>query len=248
MVLHVVVARYEEDLDWIASDLVPLCSPRPSRVVVYNKGSSAVDVESNVEVIPLPNVGREAHTYLHHIIATYHANNDDVTTLFLPGSCRALPHKWKSVREVVARLGRSVFPCIKPPRALDAFSLNAYSSSHPGNAKKNPELRLEPSPIRPYGRWCREVLGARTTDCMTYWGIFAVSQRDVRRRPPETYAALISFVDYHPNHEAAHYLERAWPIVFHQKVENKRAVVLALCVLVIVLVLVTACPFPKTKN
>jgi len=217
MNLTIVISRYEENTDWIVSELIPLCSPR--RIIVYNKGASPCNLDSDViQVIPLPNVGREAHTYLHHIISTYGEEEDDMTTLYIPGSCWELPYKWECVKKVTAEIAnrRSVFPCTTCKDAnLENFTIDNHPSSHGGNARENPDTALKPSPIRPYGRWCREVLGRNTnTDRVAYWGIFAVSQRDIRARPLETYMTLRSFVDQHPNHEAAHYLERAWPIVF----------------------------------
>ena len=54
MTIDVVVARFNEDLGWTKA-------LRPdARLFVYNKG----------EPRDLPNVGREAHTYFWHIIAT----------------------------------------------------------------------------------------------------------------------------------------------------------------------------------
>jgi len=215
MNLTIVVARYEENTDWIVSELIPLCSPR--RIVVYNKGASPCNLDSDlIQVIPLPNVGREAHTYLHHIISTYDGAEDDVT-LCIPGSCRELPYKWECLKKVIAEIGcRSVFPYVTCKDAdLENFTINSHPSSHRGNARANPDIALKPSPIRPYGRWCREVLGRNpNADRVIYWGIFAVSRRDIRARSLETYVTLKSFVDQRPNHEAAHYLERAWPIVF----------------------------------
>ena len=53
--LELVVARYHEDLAWLRR------VPREFTVTVYNKGPAIPDAT------PLPNVGREAHTYLHHL-------------------------------------------------------------------------------------------------------------------------------------------------------------------------------------
>jgi hypothetical protein len=62
--LTLVVARYNEDLDWL------LKLPDEVEVVVYNKGQRIVDRELLKRIdqlIPLPNRGREADTYLHHL-------------------------------------------------------------------------------------------------------------------------------------------------------------------------------------
>lgn len=70
-VLHVVVARYNEDISWL-EDLRKI---RPeTKFTVYNKHSG-----DNL----LPNVGRESHTYVHHIMKDYESPDDHY--LFLQG-------------------------------------------------------------------------------------------------------------------------------------------------------------------
>lgn len=63
---ELVVARYTESLNWLRR------VPRAFRVTVYDKSDAP---EENA--LPLPNIGREAHTYLHHIVQRY----DDLAPL-----------------------------------------------------------------------------------------------------------------------------------------------------------------------
>lgn len=60
---ELVLARYREPLDWLAR----LAGRFPGRVTVYDKSGEAAPGHH-----PLPNVGREAHTYAHHVAARYH--------------------------------------------------------------------------------------------------------------------------------------------------------------------------------
>ena len=55
--IELVVARYREDISWLNN------IPPQIRVTIYDKNPDAP--HSNALV--LPNIGREAHTYLHHI-------------------------------------------------------------------------------------------------------------------------------------------------------------------------------------
>ena len=66
--MKLVISRYKEDLGW----------EEPYTNVVYNKG------ESLPNTISLPNVGREGHTYIYHILSTY--ENLDDYTVFLQGN------------------------------------------------------------------------------------------------------------------------------------------------------------------
>lgn len=56
---ELVVARYNENIDWT--------KPYNDILTVYNKGVP-LGMENE---IPLPNVGREGHTYLYHIVTNY---------------------------------------------------------------------------------------------------------------------------------------------------------------------------------
>lgn len=61
-----VIARFAEDLHWLKFAKMP--------VVVYNKGPGNLEYlrkMRHVRVQWLPNVGREAHTYLHYIVQNY---------------------------------------------------------------------------------------------------------------------------------------------------------------------------------
>ncbi len=67
MTIELVVARYLEDLSWLNN------IPPQIRARVYDKSPSG----------NLPNIGREAHTYLHHICENYDALPD--VTVFAQG-------------------------------------------------------------------------------------------------------------------------------------------------------------------
>jgi hypothetical protein len=58
-VIRLVVARYNEDLGWLAG------VPREWSVYIYNKGEP-VDPPGPCLVVQRPNVGREAETFAHH--------------------------------------------------------------------------------------------------------------------------------------------------------------------------------------
>jgi ankyrin repeat protein/mannosyltransferase OCH1-like enzyme len=76
---EVVVARYEEDVSWLRKEF-PY-----SKIKIYNKGQSnpSLLANENITIIYLPNIGREAHTYLTHIIENY--DNLANRTLFIQG-------------------------------------------------------------------------------------------------------------------------------------------------------------------
>jgi hypothetical protein len=63
---ELVVARYNEDLIWLSK-------VNNKKITIYNKGNNI-----NYNNIKLPNIGRESHTYLTHIIKNYD-NLADIT-------------------------------------------------------------------------------------------------------------------------------------------------------------------------
>jgi len=82
--VQVVVAHHAEDLKWVkeAREATPTAS-----FIVYTKGPK-ID-ETTTEV--LPNVGRESHTYLHHIVNNY--DNLAPWTVFMQGAAPRWGHK-----------------------------------------------------------------------------------------------------------------------------------------------------------
>ena len=72
METQIVIARYNEDISWLDNY---------KNVLIYNKGEK---IESKHQIVELPNIGREAHTILHHIVNNYE-NLADIT-VFLPGN------------------------------------------------------------------------------------------------------------------------------------------------------------------
>lgn len=68
--LSVVVARYRESVAWLGGLEVDAGS-----VYLYNKGGLS---DAGYVNIPLENVGRESHTYLHHIVTCWDSLTDYV--------------------------------------------------------------------------------------------------------------------------------------------------------------------------
>lgn len=63
---EVVIARYNENLSWAIEEFPT------EKVTVYNKGKNDLTLPKNFIIKKLPNIGREAHTYLYHIINNYY--------------------------------------------------------------------------------------------------------------------------------------------------------------------------------
>lgn len=75
MGLHIVVARYNETLNFL--DIIP----NDVTYTIYNKGEDNISFPN---VINVPNIGREAETYLRYIIDNYENLPDNI--IFCQGS------------------------------------------------------------------------------------------------------------------------------------------------------------------
>jgi hypothetical protein len=73
-----VVSRFNEDLTWLSQ------VPKTIRIIVYNKGEPISGMLDNIDVISLPNLGRDCHTIFHHIYENYDNLTDFV--IFLQGN------------------------------------------------------------------------------------------------------------------------------------------------------------------
>lgn len=78
MTKQLVIAKYNENVDWLKDINLD--------TVIYNKGSkfnleSIKGQKDKLEEFRLPNIGRESHTLLYHIIKNYNSLYD--TTIFL---------------------------------------------------------------------------------------------------------------------------------------------------------------------
>lgn len=69
--MEIVISKYKENIDWISNI-------KGHKITIYNKG------DFDKRYINLPNIGREAHTYLYHIIENYENLEDHIC--FLQGN------------------------------------------------------------------------------------------------------------------------------------------------------------------
>jgi hypothetical protein len=95
--VDIVVAKYKEDISWTTL--------LKDNVIVYDKSENPLEAS-----IRLPNVGREAHTYLYHIVKNY--NNLADITIFLQGKPYDHTYKYRNpTNEVCAEyINKLEFP------------------------------------------------------------------------------------------------------------------------------------------
>lgn len=199
-----VIARYKEPVDWVWKG--------SHDVVVYNK--SGVD---EIGMISLPNVGREAHTYIHHIVKNYDTLAN--VTVFL--QARISDHGYmEDIDHLARQLGTS---------ARDRGYSNNFHTVH---SDHDFNIKMRDLLVSQYGVPAESVVKIQFSDWFTQFilpiypvptswygnALFAVSKDKIRTRPKEFYERLLSELSTDNAPIEAHFLERSWFYVFNNHV------------------------------
>jgi len=203
---EIVVARYSEDLNWITQE--PFHS---YPYIVYNKGTDEAFTKTPnlLRVVPLPNVGRDMHTFLYHIIENYD-NLADVT-IFLLGTLFRQNRLQKAMTMI---------------RAVESTNDTVFAGSCGSDMNKigwiynfqmgDGESCFKLADVRPFGKWFEHTFtNGERNECIAWNGLISVSREDIVKKPKSYYEALIKQLEDHPIPEAGHYFERALYAVFY---------------------------------
>ena len=193
MTRELVVAHYREELNWLNE--VRLDFPN-IKISIYNKDPAYVEHVDNANNFALQNVGREAHTYLHHIITNYH--NLSELTIF----CQGNPYDHISKETLYSYI-------------------NSRNSFEPGNQGKfyQPYEKFVNQSVQcsggNYGDWWMKIFGTRCTGGIQVWSAqFVVHASLIKSKPIEFYVNAINTVNKDINPEAAQFFERTWGSIF----------------------------------
>ncbi|MCU0341726.1 MAG: DUF3431 domain-containing protein [Spirosomaceae bacterium] len=194
MTFHLVVARYLENLNWLRR------IPKNIEPWVYNKGND----DLYPATVVLPNVGREAHTYLHHIVNQYDTLPD--YTFF----CQAKPfdHAYDfhhSLRHWAAQADHKPlfqwFGHIIDTDTPDGLLFQTWS-------KNEDQRHLD------LAGFCRELFDEEPPAAFPFvlGAQFVVARALIRARPLSFYEKALQLTQTFP--DAAHCFERTWDKVF----------------------------------
>ncbi len=188
--LQLVVAHYREDLSWLEDfSVLP--------VTVYSKGGTGPN--------ELPNVGREAHTYLHHIIENYDSLAD--VTVFLQGDPRDhVPDVFEKIWSVDSRTQY---------RELSDLMLVDDALGRP------------PQPGLPLATFYERLFEAAAPEyyCCRVGACFAVSRDNIRQRSLDFYRRALNLVL--TEDRGPWCIERLWHFIFQTKSESEGIVTAA---------------------
>jgi hypothetical protein len=205
--MELVVARYGEDVSWLKN------VPPQIHVALYDKSGDKSDGGSTPglpRALPLENVGREAHTYLHHIVTRYETLAP--LTIFCQG--KPFDHAFdfhKTLRELAS--GKA--------RGEDFFWLgHVADTDSPGgvlfeNWSKNPARET-----LDLNAFHHALFGCDGPPEYPFFGgaQFIVSRAKIRERPKTFYENALQISVQFPH--AAHCFERTWDRIFSAQAQT----------------------------
>ena len=219
--IEFVVAHYSEDLAWL--------EPVIGHSKVYSKGGSKNAPKGSFDVEPLENIGREGHTFLHHIVKYYNDLKD--VTLFTQG--RVDDHtdlKAQEMKEIALNTkpgGVNTFP----HRAMELFDLWdgipwekypcwARWSSLEGVFKGKRAIKTPAQYFKDFfNNFGRD--GPPESIGFQPGAIFAVRRETVHQHPRELYQKMLEDLFLGEmksvDPETGHYMERFWPAMFRKE-------------------------------
>ena len=210
--LEIVVARYSENVSWLKG------FQGQALIHVYNKGLDFKSFISGKYLVErLPNIGRESHTYLSHIVKYYHQLSD--ITIFTQGAhdddgWSTSDLLWyssqllSSKQEKFASYGLDEIDMIDRIQYGDPWLEDIRSgklkTSRYTFAEVYKRYILNDDEELPESFVC------------SYKGCFAVTKEAILQHPRTYYQDLLDLVSDHRNPEEGHYIERMWATIFNK--------------------------------
>ena len=193
------MACYREDLSWLRN------VPAAWQITIYDKsGEAKAPPLPRAALVSLPNVGREAHTYLHHIVTRY----DDLAprTVFCQG--KPFDHAFDfhaTLRRMAAQ--KEITTAFEPLGHL------VDTDSHDGARLFKTWSKNEDGHGLDMRGFHRALWDSDGPDLYTFRGgaQFAVTRECIREQPRAFYERALAVSASYP--EAAHCFERSWPLV-----------------------------------
>jgi len=220
--VDVVIAVYKKPFIWAFK----LCDALPCRCLfIYDKGNkkatTAAGLPSNatrkspfrVQVEQLPNIGRESHSFLHHIV-NYYTSLPDLTFFSQAG----LSEEYKKLK-----------PSLPSPEHIALrLIMKAYAEKWAGMLEHCSRYLSEWSGGRQMinetlGQWWKAKFATSSVPQCTSWrGIFAAHKSRIRQHELGMYMDLLNDSRLRSSFPAlGHYYERMWYPLFASKWDLK---------------------------
>lgn len=204
----IVIARFHESIDWIPKDWY-------DHVYLYDKedrngkgpNDKITDIAKSVRCYErLQNVGREAHTYLYHIIKHW----EDMPDVYIFTQANPFDHAPKFIEKVNESLKSA-------KKKYTEFGSRCYNVDH-GAHWTHVSLRRDMNSTLTllFGD------GAKwpTRYMFSAGAILMVTKEDILKRPKDFYEDCMSLVDKHIKPAGAYVLERFWTLIWNPELQD----------------------------
>jgi len=205
MKYQVVVARYNESIDWI-EPIKDLC-------VIYNKGDSNI----RYPCTHMDNIGREAHTYLVYILDNY----DNLPDYMLFTQARLDDHILYPVQHITDGILQVKDMKLEHNALAGYTGLNQREGVGGWNLIRNFNDAYDPD--IPLKEWWFEVYESPPDNdelLVNYCGIFQVSKERILFHGREFYERLYQLT-LKDEKVSAYVLERLWTTMFDGETKSK---------------------------
>jgi hypothetical protein len=209
MSYHIVVARYNEPIDWLRREM--------GHCIIYNKGEPL----NIANEIPLENVGRESETYLQYIIANYHALPDAVVfTQARIGDHLGTNDENYCVDYLVHMKNEALTHGKSVPTVIHHESDPYRNPCWDSNWNYvNGEFFLKENYLDEplvFKNWFQRHIDKEYPSPISIYrsAMFAVKKEYILQHPIEYYQSLLSTVNHHINSTEGHFFERSWYYIF----------------------------------
>ncbi|KAL8663354.1 MAG: hypothetical protein Q9168_008111 [Polycauliona sp. 1 TL-2023] len=210
---EIVVSHYNEDLTWLKQ--------HRAECTIYSKGGEKNAPELPFTYTPLPNIGREGHTFLYHIANQYEKLAD--VTLFVQG--RIDDHVDMTLTEMKAKAMTTVPGQVTtyPFRELELFEhwegipWEKYPCWKRWSAMAT--QRMSETPLEIFQKYISESDRMPVAVGFAPGAIFAVRKETIMTHSKAFYERLLQKmflgVMAHVNPDSGHYMERFWLAMFN---------------------------------
>lgn len=221
----IVVARYNEDLTWL--------KPYADVVHIQNKGDERTIPDVFRSRKTLPNIGREAHSYLDYIISNY----DDLpkNILFIQGNIEdhrdtfylpftpdvkvisSLEENHPSVEQLIPLWKKQIEEYGRTCNAKSFLFPNGKLAAMYGLRHSAFYSHLFPSEYT-FGQWFERYILPRFPDKLLWFknALFGCERRCILSRPKKYYEDLLAQLKY-TNCDLAYYFERSWYYILNMQ-------------------------------
>ena len=228
--VDVVLAHYKEDLSWLVDYL-----SRIDHLYLYckdeiecRKGLPENLQGAKLIVTYLPNEGREANTYLHHIVNRYDHLSDRIVF-----SMASLNGNWMRKLAFIYSLTEPHRPrqyCYKASVIQSLKDFQIHNRNVPsislGDGYEKGMITIYPAEFSPLKEWMVNYLSADIYNSRCRLGdsqhgaIFSTTRKEIHKMPQSSYQKLLSANQGADLMEAGYFMERIWRFMLAAKINH----------------------------